>query len=219
MNKQLIIDNKECFDHWLAGGKLLCKLTTSTTAKYEQWLDPEDSDNELAIFNDVGYGAIYIINDEYSDYRKALAEGAELLQCYQGRGSTGEREPFNGTFNSNFTYTIKPDEPKFKVGDWVCYVDQELMSDYPRVLQVSEYLDEDNIILTGFDGHNQHDELELWVPQPGEYCKFYDVDEAMFTVAPYGFCDYNSEIQLEYFSSNFDYCEPYLEPLPAHLQE
>jgi len=200
MDKELIRDNKECFDHWLAGGKLLCKLTTRTTAKYEQWLDPEDRDNELAIFNDVGYGAIYIINDEYSDYRKALAEGAELLQCYQGRGSTGEREPFNGTFNSNFTYTIKPDEPKLKVGDWVVGYDSS-------IYQYNGTVTSESMI------------KELWKPQPGEYCKFYDVDDVIFTVAPYGFCDYSSEIQLEYFSSNFDYCEPYLEPLPTHLHE
>jgi len=211
MDKELINKYKAEFDLLLQDKPILVKFT--------------NGGHRAASLNDFQFRparevAYFVIDDEYSEFRKALAEGKTVQTSINGSQSLGgyadgwvDVRKSIYWLSAGFTddvklYRIKPDEPKFKVGDWLRTLPGKEHRAPASIFKVESCLTRFNV-----------DAVELWKPQPGEYCKFYDVDEAMFTVAPYGFCDYNSEIQLEYFSSNFDYCEPYLEPLPAHLQE
>lgn len=71
MNKKLIKDNKEAFDHWLNGGKLLAKHDNKGWINYygeDIWTHSAET--------------LIVIDDEYSMFRKALIEGEniEVLQ-------------------------------------------------------------------------------------------------------------------------------------------
>lgn len=108
MNKQLILDNKECFDHWLNGGKLLYKH--------------RDAENWKAVTEQHRWGEselLYVIDDEYSIYRRALAEGktihisSDIKRSYYLNGVSGYL-----TTECDFklpidAYQIKPEEPEF----------------------------------------------------------------------------------------------------------
>lgn len=68
MNKELIKKYKPEFEHWLNGGKLLIKLSTG-------W-EPVPLDYAWHLTS-----KLIIIDDEYVELRKALAEG-KTIQVY-----------------------------------------------------------------------------------------------------------------------------------------
>ena len=110
MNKALINKYKPEFDHWLNGGSVLinsdlgwCPIAT-----------------EFAWSCNISVDALLVINDEYVEFRKALTEGKTIE--YLGQSSNLWQELEDANFNLHQTcYRIKPDEPKFKVGDFVRY--------------------------------------------------------------------------------------------------
>lgn len=62
MNKKLIKDNKEAFDYWLNGGKLLIRNNDENI-----WI------NMTEVHWDMNHETVsIIINDEFSELRKAL---------------------------------------------------------------------------------------------------------------------------------------------------
>ena len=67
---------------------------------------------------------IYVQNDKYAKYRKALADG-KTIKCRRKNGDIWEKVTANieptRNFNSLYRYRIKKDKPKFKVGDWVIH--------------------------------------------------------------------------------------------------
>lgn len=103
MNKELINKYKHEFDHWLNEGKVLHKHANSNYwCIYEPWDYSPD------------YVTAIIINDEYVELRKALAEGKAIE--YLGQSSNVWHEVQESDFNLHPTcYRIKPDEPKFKI--------------------------------------------------------------------------------------------------------
>ena len=67
MNKQLINKYKPEFDHWLNGGKLQANFV------YDQWVEaPKD----IFSYNMVNF--VLVIDDEYIEFRRALAEGKTI---------------------------------------------------------------------------------------------------------------------------------------------
>ena len=117
MNKQLINKYKPEFDYWLNGGKLLCY--TEVDGSYY-----EVTDEKWDFVCDIGF----IINDEFVEFRKAVAEG-KTIQIYDvieqhisdpSLDRFGWRDFKSFTPSSSFSktpdlYRIKPDEPKFKI--------------------------------------------------------------------------------------------------------
>ena len=114
MNKELINKYKSEFDHWLNGGKLLCY--TEVDGPYY-----EVTDEKWDFIYDIGF----IINDEFVEFRKALAKGKTIQLNEAEKFADSNRgwvdlsckslgESIN-LFPVNY-YRIKPDEPKFKVG-------------------------------------------------------------------------------------------------------
>ena len=129
MNKQLINKYKPEFDHWLNEGSILARVITSDEDDfmYTIWYVVDSNDLEKwkaeYLFNLTNtqieyYKPQFIINDEYVEFRKALAEGKTIE--YLGQSSNLWQELKDANFNLHQTcYRIKPDEPKFKVGDFV----------------------------------------------------------------------------------------------------
>ena len=129
--------------------------------------------------------AIALVNkiyeeDEYAEYNKALADGKIIEQSYQGRSSTGEFESFNGKFNCNFLYRIKPDEPTFKVGDWVT-------RDCIQIPFQILYTVKDEIVPSTLIGQQwKANSCKLWKPTKYEWCVFWDDGlEATYMIARY----------------------------------
>ena len=118
MNKQLINKYKHEFDHWLNEGKILYKHINSNA-----WWNNEPWDYSPDFITAI------IINDEYVEFRKALAEGKTVQYNF---GSFGQhKQDFPNVWKDlNLSigilsdrahpenYRIKP-EPIFKTGDWV----------------------------------------------------------------------------------------------------
>ena len=168
MNKEVIKDNFEVFKFWLDGGEVWVKYK---------------SDEKWYLLNHDVFSAdkcIYVQDDEYAELRKAQADG-KVIQ-------------FNTNYNKSYPhwidvcdqnskmftiYTadimrIKPDEPKFKVGDWVKLPGEN----YQRIYEVAEnsvYISNFGNITTSIGiNTNAYSKLELWAPAKGEWCVFWD---------------------------------------------
>ena len=132
MNKELIKKYKKEFDHWINGGSL-CIYRTDTEEFWEpttifNW-DPENPET-----------VVYLINDEYVEFRKAIIEGKTIqyydcvfqhelcvnLDKYDWIDLSIATSSF--TFSDKLKYRIKPEEiiesietkePDIKIGDFV----------------------------------------------------------------------------------------------------
>jgi len=150
VNKELILDNKECFEHWLAGGQLLY-----TYPAIQGWQQCKGDHNWA-----IGHNT-YIIKDRYVEFRKALAEGKTIQ--YNPNTQMHNRWdniiPDEGTFTEDTkNYRIKPDEPEFKVGDHV------VMLRNNNIMRLSEK------DILGFGAlPSRLEEIKLWTPSPGDY--------------------------------------------------
>lgn len=157
MNKKLIKKYFKEFEHWLNGGKLYAADKTKTPL---DWLPLEPSWTS----NDI----IYVIDDEYLYLRKALAEG-KIIQG-EWKSCDGESTWLDTAEFTEYTnYRIKPDEPTFKVGDWVT-------RDYDKYIYLINSITRNEAEV--FNGEHSVISLksikQLWKPQPGEWCVFWD---------------------------------------------
>jgi len=204
MNKELINNYKAEFDHWLNGGKVILLDRTQT------YVVQEDSTWN---FNE---GYTPIINDEYVEFRKALAEGKTIQGNKREPGMAEDwqdiRADKEGVLKAYLpsALRIKPYEPKFKVGDWV----------YPnknRIPQKIAYIDAD-IVDCGHESLRYYESTcELWKPKPGEWV-VHTVTEESFQVGLYVGME-NEMHSIEGNSYLVDHIEPYLGTLPTHLQD
>ena len=152
MNKELIKKYKAEFDHWLNGGELLSKHPDETNwylVTVVLWNCPKMQ---------------YIINDEYVEFRQALAEGKTiqynpLLTSHNRWDDIKKFKPTRDCTVAN--YRIKPEEPKFKVGDWV----RDLRDN--RIFQINA--ENFNLKLSTTNGVYTH-----WQPKQGALVIFKD---------------------------------------------
>jgi len=185
MNKELIKKYKAEFDHMLDGGKLLHCYDSNFL-----WYSSGVGIWNMRLLSNNNITHI-VINDEYAEFRKALAEGKTIQWCF---GDDGWKDyPYFD--NEVKHYRIKPDEPKFKVGDWVTQVDG------------IPFQFKENTCYLG---------LSLWTPQPNEWCCFWDNDYRHFEVGKF----VKSEKGSHYFDDgtiNRDNIQPYTGPVPKEL--
>ena len=201
MNKELINKYKPEFDHFLNEGKILYKHIHSIA-----WWNDEPWD----------YSPVYItaiiINDEYSEFRKALAEGKTIE--YLGQSSNVWHEVPEPDFILHPTcYRIKPDGPKFKVGDFVRYVH----STPAKALEINN-INGNRYYFTNSEMSCLEHELEPWTPVKDEWCWFYDSKSSKSAaVAQF------KETYKNYYKSNTDrlwnFYEPFLNSLPSYLKD
>lgn len=209
MNKELIKKYKPEFDHWLNGGSTLLgirNLVSSTIRWYPSISDPfeeESTSGELLV----------IINDEYSIYRKALAEG-KTIQINNSNPETWIDIDTDKLANYNPSFLrIKPDESKFKAGDFVRYIH----STPARALEINN-INGNRYYFTNSEMSCVEHELELWTPVKGEWCWFYDSKSSKSShLAKF------KQMSRQFFESEeigiYDYCEPFLNSLPSYLKD
>ena len=218
--KELIKKYKKEFDHWLNGGEVL----------FYTWKWYNSKDNPSSTFNHSDPSVIkyYIINDEFVEIRKALAEGKTVQYNFGNHGINKKDFPNKwkdldisigilADRASPKNYKIKPEEPKFKVGDWVVEIHSTTKA---QVLELFDYQIRvkfcypDAIITT------DSSDFIPWAPKKGDWCWFWD--EGFKTplllqfkkLSPSSFYPYETLNGLDYM-----YCEPFLGKLPTKLQE
>lgn len=204
MNKELTKKYKAEFDAWVEGKSLLYKTTTS-----DVWVQANNRDISGLFSNPSHYIKAIIIDDSYVIYRKALAEG-KTVQFHYINPTIGldEWQTINDvnplTFSHSIDlYRIKPEEPQFKVGDWVKHKDNG------RCVQVSE---NSKITLTHF---------EPWKPKPKDWCwstvfgLVKVLGETIEAGKPCYLC-WNPWQRVEQKLNNL---EPFIGTLPTFLQE
>jgi hypothetical protein len=200
------------FDHWLNGGKLLCY--TEVEGPYY-----EVTDEKWDFVCNIGF----IINDEYVEFRKALAEGKTIqyktAHCNWIDYIDNKGNPCNifGT-GGTYSYRIKPDEPKFKVGDFVRYVH----STPAKALEINN-INGNRYYFTNSEMSCLEYELELWTPVKGEWCWFWDKCTPhrptlrQYDIFPEGYSEENMFHDSE--QNPFDFCEPFLNSRPSYLKD
>ena len=164
---------------------------------------------------------VYVLNDSYSTYRKALAEGKSIqMLCRYDKmepiwDDMTEVIKSIGFVDVKENYRIKPEEPKFKVGDWVIHNGVA-----KRVTKaVDGYIDSlDNEVAVIM----KEESLELWKPEDEKYF-WYKNDLVRFheTQANLGLL-LESARGCSYYPAekNFeDYCEPFIGKLPSNLKQ
>lgn len=111
MNKEVIKKYREAFNYWLDGGRVWISYGENSWFKSEK---PEwDSQ------------CIYVQDDEYSEFRRALADGKTIQHNpLMGRCPTWTDINMSVySFDEGLKhYRIKPDESTFKLGDTVSVV-------------------------------------------------------------------------------------------------
>lgn len=229
MNKQLINKYKPEFDHWLNEGSILARVITSDEDDfmYTIWYVVDSNDLEKwkaeYLFNLTNtqiefYQPQFIINDEYVEFRKALAEGKTIE--YLGQSSNLWQELKDANFNLHQTcYRIKPDEPKFKVGDFVRYIHAHT----PKALEINN-INGDRYYFTNSEMSCIEHELITWTPVKGEWCWFYNnKDSKCSHLAQFYDMNKSFDNSLSTFMSSpitkWHYCKPFLNSLPSHLKD
>ena len=215
---------KKEWEYLINGGELVVKCFSELAfPQFKRWLITNK--DELDSFTSK-FGEVYIINDKYVEFRKALAEGKTIESNFSimGFGCPDKWVDMSNKFGCKFEhspkcYRIKAHEPKFKVGDWVTFKDKVLMKDFPKVLEIDNIINEDNIVLKGVVGHNQEDELDKWEPKLGEICIFWDnnhTNEAIITRYSH-FHKHHYPMNMP--NSCYQNCMPFTGELPPHLKD
>lgn len=166
MNKKLIITYFQEFNHWLHGGKLLIRNNNE-----DIWI------NMTEVHWDMNSKTVsIIINDEFYELRKALCDD-KIIQIWEVTSqhvSDSSKDIYgwkdfksfkpDSKFGRNVhNYRIKPDRPKFKVGDFVRYVH----STPAKVLEIDN-INGNRYYFTNSEMSCLEHELEPWSPIKNE---------------------------------------------------
>ena len=211
MRKETIIKYEKEFLAWCKDESVLLGAPASMHDKTLIWREVRD-------FNDwKPLDTVYVLNDSYSDYRKALAEG-KSIEFYE----LVDEDEFDSTkdvykwlewrsatpssaFTKTLNYRIKPEEPKFKVGDWV----RDKKRKHKPFMVTSSDLETDSPNYVKID-------CELWQPQPGEWCWYSKWDKIV--CVEFYLCKYTldmNEVEPEYKHKY----EPFIGQLPTYLRK
>ena len=168
MRKETIIKYEKEFLAWCKGESVLLGVTDPMHDRTLIWREVRD-------FNDwEPLDTVYILNDSYSIYRKAMLEGKTVQEqdYFSKEWRDMKTDDFHCASDMRYkgVYRIKPEVPKFKVGDWVVHNGVA-----KRVTKaVDGYIDSlDNEVAVIM----KEESLELWEPKEGEWCIMYDIDE------------------------------------------
>lgn len=203
MNKKLINKYLNEFVHRKDGGSILVKYANPRDAEegYEDWHEDDEVWNSNLPY-------LIIINDEYSHFRKALAEGKTIqYRNINIRGFEKWEDLKTLSFNPNFEHRIKPEEHKFKVGDWVRQ--GNFVTKVHRV-ESGYYYDKNNESISV-------EKAVKWDPKEGEWCWFWD--EHYTTAILAKFENISDGLFVEHNGNIFEYCEPFIGELPTHLKD
>lgn len=226
MNKKLIKKYKAEFEHWLNGGNVQAFYIKDDEPKWitdEECIEYEGNDNFSHIMQNSlePDDVLIIIDDEYVQFRSALIEGKTVQYNFGNYGinrkdfpnTWKDLDPSIGILSDRScpeNYRIKPDMPKFKVGDWV--VHNGVIKQVTKAVDgLIDSLDNQVAVIM------KDESLELWEPKDGDLCWFWNNSNIYPKIATFT----NKSLGMYYAdisNDGFDFCEPYLPRLPSSLK-
>jgi hypothetical protein len=210
MNKELIKKYKIEFEYWLNDSELLCLLDNPD----ENWFKVSKDTKIWAYDYDKDIKFI-VINDEYVEFRKALAEGKTIQVFNKHTEKWIDLDKILENTNISL-YRIKPEEPQFKVGDFVCTKCKK------HIYKIESITENGTLFNTNLGAECINDrksfytsELEKWEPQADELCWF--SEEKQESSAKLGHFTKINSVGKYVDSSNiaWKYCEPFLNTKPS----
>ena len=223
MIKELIKKYKVEFNHWLDGGTLLHRHFDHKKQEFDIW----EVCDEGFLWNvkPIKHPCI-IINDEYVEFRKALAEG-KTIQYNPIHARTHNRwddiKSINpGKDDTISCYRIKPEEPQFKAGDFV----RINSPSGQQFISIISYINKDNTVTLNKESVAYISDCIKWKPKHGELV--WVTDYKSKNIARLGRYDaYTSTRELatggyrlqEYEQVVFEYCEPFLNSKPSWFKD
>jgi len=195
MRKSTVAKYINEFTNWVNEQPVLMGYPTSMSDRTLTWKSVTSHTDWEA------FDTIYVLDDEYSTFRKALAEGKQLQFYDKWKWDTEIWDDLNYTnpsfaFSPDLQYRIKTEHQTFTVGTWVRHPD-----DY--VFQCKD------------DTCPYGPDYELWEPQPGEWCWFWNTGS---TTAVIGQLKSTCGQYITKGPTRWDYCQPFIGELPVHLQ-
>ena len=169
------------------------------------WADWDSSINEHII----------IINDEYLPYRKALAEG-KTVQYMNSNGEIKSLDDWDNIGWKQFkgcveNYRIKPDEPEFKVGDWIT-----VNGPTGTFTECISGIADDTYTLSGTNICYKS-QASKWEPKEDEVCIFWDNHSAGAFIDKFKYLSNNGKYHTE--RSFWITCMPFTGILPPHMKD
>ncbi len=198
MNKELIKKYKTEFDHFLNGGNLLTRTKSNFI-----W---NDNINEYLMWNFEIEDIDIIINDEFSELRKALCNG-KTIQIYYEFNNTWN-DIIKPEFKNNLSnYRIKPEEPEFKTGDFV---------KTPTSIAI---IIEHNGQLFASNNYELQD-CTKWKPSNKELCYFTHDTNTKTSATLREFREISKDgFYVDCFGTRYIYCEPFLNSKPSWFKD
>ncbi len=200
-------------EHYKNGGKLLIRNNDENI-----WINMTEVDW------DINYKTVsIIINDEFSELRKALCDG-KTVQAYYKFNDTWN-DIIKPEFKDNVSnYRIKPEEPKFKAGNFIRQT-KELGINVSRIYRIKAHISdilysvEKNIY--DVDAINAKEEyFELWKPSHKELCYFTHDTNTKNSAILREFREISKDgFYVDCFGARFIYCEPFLSSKPSWFND
>ena len=221
MNKELIKKYKKEFDHFLNGGELLTRTKSNFI-----W---NDNINEDLMWNFEIQDIDIIINDEYVELRKALAEG-KIIQCNIIEGQSEQHwyafkdKQWYDTTEFKYSinkYRIKPEEPQsqFKVCDFVRHRHLKTCHIVTNINQ-GEFSDKISTRPSLSFDDDFSSEYIKWTPSHKELCYFTHDTNTKTSAILREFREISKDgFYVDCFGSRFIYCEPFLNSKPSWFKD
>lgn len=209
MNKEVIKKYKKEFDWWLTGGEVFIQDQNG------KWFIKQN--------DHWTYDGAYVINDKYVELRKALVEGKTVQ--YKAFDMANDYVwidwGIGDNFNYNYEYRVKPEAPKFVIGDWVEYINTGYIGQVDAIVDspTSYHLNGEYPTI-----YVPESSLEPWMPQSKEWCWFWykGVDKPTKVLAQFECTEYTNKYAVTLqtgHSAWFDFCEPFIGQLLTSIKE
>jgi len=242
MNKKLIKKYKSAFDCWIRGGKILFKFTNDTKWKSKEDIDYKDTwYKNVHKIDDIWNKGVdeldaIIIDDDYVELRKAIAEGKSISYWDSETEDIVEIETKDP--NYIFIYDVekyKITEKYLKIGDWVIRENNEDMLfkniKIGKIIKINEDHYEIKLPNSSLTIVYHKSQIKKWRPKPGEICWFWypklidypklGILKRVDKKSVPGCTLYDAKIPGDPHNrwESFEHCEPFLGELPTIFEE
>lgn len=201
MSREVILKYLTEFNAWVKGQEVYVMFSNGE----HRLVDSLEDFNE-----DVKY---IVLKDSYFFYRKALCDG-KTVQAYYKFNDTWN-DIIKPEFKDNVSnYRIKPEEPKFKIGDFV-----KTPTSIAIVMEHNGQLFAHNGQLFASNNYELQD-CTKWKPSHKELCYFTNDTNTKTSATLREFREISKDgFYVDCFGSRFIYCEPFLNSKPSWFKD
>ena len=205
MSKEIILKYLTEFNAWVKGQEVYVMFNNGG----HRLVDSLEDFNK-----DVKY---IVLRDSYFPYRTALAEGKTIeyytianYKCTITRMDELE-VLIKANHSGKYIFRIKPEEPEFKVGDWIT-----VNGPTGTFTECISGIADDTYTLSGTNICYKS-QASKWEPKEGEVCIFWNNDSNTAVIAKLRYIVSTGTYRTEH--SYWDNCMPFTGALPPHIKD